>query len=123
MSDEELARAKNMLKSLMMMQLESRMVLCEDIARQYITYGYRVQPKDLCHEIENVTKKDLLSVAMKMILTKPSIGIVGPESSLADKVPSYDEIKNFADYFRNDIFRKHKITSENIAALTNNNSK
>jgi len=38
-SNEELMRAKNMLKSMMMMQLESRLVLCEDIARQFATYG------------------------------------------------------------------------------------
>ena len=35
----ELGRAKNMLKSMMFMQLESRLVLCEDIARQFVTYG------------------------------------------------------------------------------------
>ncbi len=41
---EELSRAKNMLKSMMMMQLESRMVICEDIGRQLITYGHRQVP-------------------------------------------------------------------------------
>ena len=109
-----------MLKSLMMMQLESRMVLCEDIARQFITYGYRQKPEELCQQIDNVTKADLLKVAMKMILTKPSIGIVGPEHSLANKVPKYDDVKNFAEYFRDEMFRKYKVTPASVAALTNN---
>ena len=38
-TEAELDRAKNMLKSMMMMQLESRLVLCEDIARQVERQG------------------------------------------------------------------------------------
>ena len=62
------------------------MVLCEDLARQFITYGHRKQPEELCIQIDNVTKQDLLNVARKMLMTKPSVGIVGPEHSLVNKV-------------------------------------
>ena len=44
--DIELHRARNMLKSGVLMALESRGVLCEDIARQILTYGKR-NPQNL----------------------------------------------------------------------------
>lgn len=66
-SDEELNRAKKMLKSMMMMQLESRLVLCEDIARQYATYGFRESPASVCQKIDAVTGEDLLNVAKMMM--------------------------------------------------------
>lgn len=47
----ELSRAKNMLKSMMYMQLESRLVLCEDIARQFVTYGKRESPISISSKV------------------------------------------------------------------------
>ena len=38
-TDEELSRARNMLKCNVLTQLESRLVLFEDIGRQILTYG------------------------------------------------------------------------------------
>lgn len=88
-SDEELNRAKNMLRSMMMMQLESRLVVCEDIARQISTFGQRELPMEVSKKIESVTKEDLLSVARRMVISPPVIGCVGNDLSL---IPSYDDI-------------------------------
>ena len=66
-SDIELSRAKNMLKSTMMMQLESRLVLCEDIARQFITYDKREYPSVICSKIDAVTADDLMAVGRRMM--------------------------------------------------------
>merc|ERR1712205_100321 len=46
-SDLELARAKNQLTSSLMMNLESRPILFEDIGRQVLTYGARTPPEEL----------------------------------------------------------------------------
>lgn len=89
-SDEELSRAKNMLRSMMMMQLESRIVVCEDIGRQLATYGHRELPADVAKRIEKVTKEDLQKVARKMLRSSPSVGCVGQDLSY---LPSYDRIK------------------------------
>jgi processing peptidase subunit alpha len=96
-TDEELSRAKKMLKSMMMMQLESRLVLCEDIARQYSTYGKRESPTAVCERIDAVTAEDLMGVARRMMLTRPAVGCVGHDLS---KVPTYDDIDTFTEKYR-----------------------
>ncbi|CAN0347924.1 unnamed protein product, partial [Ectocarpus sp. 8 AP-2014] len=44
-TDEELSRARNMLKCNVLTHLESRLVLFEDIGRQMLTYGRRETPE------------------------------------------------------------------------------
>lgn len=91
-TDEELSRAKNMLKSSMMMQLESRLVQCEDIARQFVTYGRRDTQAVMCGLIDAVTAADIMQVATQMMKQKPSVGVVGHDLS---GLPQYEQI---ADY-------------------------
>jgi processing peptidase subunit alpha len=89
---EELSRAKNMLKSMMMMNLESRLMICEDIARQYSTYGHRKSPTSLCTEIDNVTAEDLMRVAREMLSRPPTVSIVGQGLK---NLPVYSDIVQF----------------------------
>eukprot|EP00552_Chaetoceros_brevis_P004769 CAMPEP_0197735418 /NCGR_PEP_ID=MMETSP1435-20131217/671_1 /TAXON_ID=426625 /ORGANISM="Chaetoceros brevis, Strain CCMP164" /LENGTH=102 /DNA_ID=CAMNT_0043323137 /DNA_START=35 /DNA_END=340 /DNA_ORIENTATION=+ len=56
-SDEELDRARNMLKCNVLTQLESRLVLFEDIGRQLLTYGKREDTESMCKKIDDVDKK------------------------------------------------------------------
>ncbi len=87
-----------MLKSLMMMQLESRMVVCEDIGRQ--------KPADLCKQIDAITAQDLLAVAQKFISKNPSVGVVGSDLK---NTPKYEEIHQFAAYQREEMYKKYKL--------------
>lgn len=97
-SKVELSRAKNMLKSMMMIQLESRLVVCEDIARQIATFGVRKEPSEVCAEIDAITEKDLMKVAERMMNSLPTVGVVGPDLS---HVPSYSDIDNYTkSYYR-----------------------
>jgi len=92
-TDQELARAKNQLKSSLLMNLESRPILFEDIGRQVLTYGARKAPEELVAEIEAVTAADINAVAAKMLSTPPSVVVYGDTTS----VPRYDQIaKQFA---------------------------
>jgi mitochondrial-processing peptidase subunit alpha len=91
-TDEELSRARNMCKSMLLMQLESRVVLCEDIARQYVTYGKRQDPTETCQLIDQVTADDLMRVADEMLNHVPAVGCVGHDLS---NVPSYEDIRDF----------------------------
>ena len=95
----ELSRARNQLKSRILMNLESRNVLCEDIGRQLLTYQEREHSSSLCRKVDNVTKEDLLRVAQKMLKTAPSMVAYGSE---LDKIPSYEEVNNFFSVLRVD---------------------
>ena len=90
---------RNQLKSRILMNLESRNVLCEDIGRQLLTYQERDHASVLCRKVDNVTEKDLLRVALKMLKTSPSMVAYGSD---LDKIPSYEEVDKFFSVFRVD---------------------
>lgn len=54
-SHVELNRAKTQLQSMLMMNLESRPVIFEDVARQVLANGYRRQPQYFVEEIGKET--------------------------------------------------------------------
>ena len=87
-SDLELSRAKNQLKSSLLMNLESRPILFEDIGRQVLTYGARTPASELVQQIESVTAADLNKVATKLLSTPPSVVVYGDTTC----VPRYDVI-------------------------------
>lgn len=102
---EELNRAKNMLKSSMMMQLESRLVVCEDIGRQFITYGKREPAGDICAKIDAVSEKDLMKVANLMMEHPPAIACVGEDVSF---LPSFEDIKQFTKSYNHEMWKKYR---------------
>ena len=62
----EVQRAKNQLRSSLLMNLESRMVELEDLGRQVQVHGRKVGVKEMCRKIEELTVHDLRRVA-KMV--------------------------------------------------------
>ncbi len=67
LSEAEVQRAKNQLRSSLLMNLESRMVELEDLGRQVQVYGRKVPVKDMCRSIEKLTVKDLRRVAKQVV--------------------------------------------------------
>ncbi|KAF9700822.1 hypothetical protein EKO04_002050 [Ascochyta lentis] len=63
LKDGEVQRAKNQLRSSLLMNLESRMVELEDLGRQVQVHGRKVGVKEMCAKIEAVTVADLRRVA------------------------------------------------------------
>ena len=96
-TDIELSRAKNMLKSMMLMQLESRLILCEDIARQFAIYGQRSPPEEICAKIDAVTQDDILKLTTNMLKNKVSIGCAGHDLS---HVPAFADIESFVEQMK-----------------------
>ncbi len=98
-TDEELDRARNMLKCNVLSQLESRLVLFEDIGRQILTYGKREGTQQMCEKIDAVTKEDILKLCRNSILgdsaKPPTLASVGDD---IQNVPSQEEV---ARWFRN----------------------
>lgn len=63
LKEGEVRRAKNQLRSSLLMNLESRMVELEDLGRQVQVHGRKVGVKEMCKKIEEVTVADLRRVA------------------------------------------------------------
>ncbi|KAF3851344.1 hypothetical protein F7725_013116 [Dissostichus mawsoni] len=85
----ELERAKTQLKSMLMMNLESRPVIFEDVGRQVLSTGKRKLPHELCDLISNVTASDIKRVSTKMLRSKPAVAALGDLTEL----PSYEHIQ------------------------------
>jgi processing peptidase subunit alpha len=91
--DEELDRARNMLKNHVLTQLESRLVLFEDMGRQVLTYhGHREDNAAMKAKIDAVTKEDLQQLVVRALKKPPTLGAVGER---LHHVPAYDEVKSW----------------------------
>ncbi|PWA37416.1 mitochondrial-processing peptidase subunit alpha [Artemisia annua] len=87
---KQLDRAKQSTKSAILMNLESRMVASEDIGRQILTYGERKPVEFFLKAVDEVTAKDIASLAQKLLsspLTMASHGDV-------IHVPTYDSVSS-----------------------------
>jgi mitochondrial-processing peptidase subunit alpha len=79
-SPEELSRARHQLRSSVLMNLESRAILAEDIGRQVLTLGERMPPMELCDRIMAVSEQDLLQVAKDALRCPPSLATVNVDA-------------------------------------------
>ncbi|EGE05657.1 mitochondrial-processing peptidase subunit alpha [Trichophyton mentagrophytes] len=63
---QEVNRAKNQLRSSLLMNLESRMVELEDLGRQVQVHGRKIGVQEMCKKIEALTVDDLRRVAKQV---------------------------------------------------------
>merc|ERR1712141_749270 len=87
--DTEFNRAKTQLKSMLLMNLESRPVIFEDIARQVLSQGHREDPETYIQKINQVTVKDIQRIAGKMLMSKPAVAAIGN----LDDLPEFHDIE------------------------------
>jgi processing peptidase subunit alpha len=87
----ELARARNQLASSVMMNLETRGLLAEDIGRQVLSHGKRLDPAELTRRIQAVTAEDVARVMRRALASPPAFSAVGDCSSL----PDYDTLRGY----------------------------
>lgn len=87
--EDELARAKKQLTSMLLMNLESRPVIFEDVARQVLAQGKREHPHHYISKIEAITMSDIKKVADKMLASKPSVAAIGTLKDL----PEFNDIQ------------------------------
>ena len=67
LNEIEVARAKNQLRSSLLMNLESRMVELEDLGRQVQVHGRKIPVLEMTDRISNLTIKDLRRVAHMVV--------------------------------------------------------
>lgn len=107
LTNAEVSRAKNQLRSSLLMNLESRMVELEDLGRQVQVHGRKVPVLEMVRKIEQLTVNDLRRVAKKVVgglvnnagkgTGAPTVVIQEAQSSdiTADrKVLQWDEIQD-----------------------------
>lgn len=85
----ELKRAKAQLQSMLLMNLEARPVLFEDIARQVLANGHHRNAQFFLDAIDKVSQQDVRRVAERMLKSKISVAALGDTSRL----PSNEEIE------------------------------
>lgn len=90
LGEPELQRAKRQLQSMLLMNLEARPVVFEDIARQVLATGHRKRPEHFIKAIENVTADDIHRVARQLLKSQPSVAARGD----IHKLPSMADIQS-----------------------------
>lgn len=94
LTEREVARAKNQLRSALLMNLESRAIELEDIGRQVQQRGYRIPVSEMVSKIESLTVEDLRRVAERVFTGKannkgngsgkPTIVVQGDRKTFGD---------------------------------------
>ncbi|XP_006038463.1 mitochondrial-processing peptidase subunit beta [Alligator sinensis] len=88
-TESEVARAKNLLKTNMLLQLDGSTPICEDIGRQMLCYNRRIPIPELEARIEAIDAQVIREICTKYIYEKcPAIAAVGP----IEQLPDYNKI-------------------------------
>ncbi|VAH86076.1 unnamed protein product [Triticum turgidum subsp. durum] len=95
-TEVELTRAKNSTISSVLMNLESRVIVAEDIGRQLLTYGSRKPIDHFLQCMEELTLDDVTAFAKMMLSSQPTMASYGD----VNKVPPYEFISMLLQRFR-----------------------
>jgi len=84
-TEAEVNRAKNLLRTNILLQLDGSTPICEEIGRQLLVYNRRLPLAELEERIDAVNANVIRKVAMKYIYDQcPAISAVGPVEQLPD---------------------------------------
>ncbi|XP_075230029.1 ubiquinol-cytochrome c reductase core protein 1 [Lycorma delicatula] len=96
-TSSEVERAKNLLKTNMLLQLDGTTPVCEDIGRQILCYGRRIPLNELEARIDSVTPEQVRDVCTKYIYDQcPAVAAVGP----VEQLPDYNRIRSSMYWLR-----------------------
>ena len=88
--NQELSRAQAQLKSSILMNLESSSYQTEQIARQLQIYGRTIKTEEMINNINNVSVKDIIKIATRLLSDKPTLIGIGP----INKIESFDSLSS-----------------------------
>ncbi|KAH8741637.1 mitochondrial processing peptidase [Cryptosporidium ryanae] len=93
LTNEELSRAKNIVKGAVSMIYEDKNLLMEDIAMQILSHSEYITTEDLVSSIDKIESDDIKRVSEKILsgIDRPTVIAVGSD---INQLPEYHEIKN-----------------------------
>jgi processing peptidase subunit beta len=90
-SQAEVERAKAQLKASVLLSLDGTTAVAEDIGRQIVTTGRRMEPNEIERRIDAITEKDVMDFANKKLWDQDvAISAVGGIEALFD----YQRLRN-----------------------------
>ncbi|XP_014478164.1 PREDICTED: mitochondrial-processing peptidase subunit alpha isoform X1 [Dinoponera quadriceps] len=89
-TDNELARAKKQLQSMLLMNLEQRPVAFEDIGRQVLATGSRKRSEYFIQAIEGISKDDINRVTRRLLKSPPCMAARGEVKT----IPSLSDVQS-----------------------------
>ncbi|MEQ2281089.1 hypothetical protein AMECASPLE_026771, partial [Ameca splendens] len=90
-TESEVARAKNLLKTNMLLHLDGSTPICEDIGRQMLCYSRRIPLHELEARIDAIDSNTIKEVCTQYIYNRaPAIAAVGP----IEQLPDYNQIRS-----------------------------
>jgi len=89
----ELSRAKNMLKTSMFINLESRQILADDLGRQLTIFGKRYSPHELVSKIDQITVPDVQNLVRRILSSPPTVVYLGHSDEIK-RMPPYEKLVN-----------------------------
>lgn len=102
LTETDVMRARNQLKKNLLVSLEARYALIDDIGRQILSYGYRHSMESVISEIEAVTLDSLRKHTLRMLQTPPVIIVHGVGVSQAissEEIEDlYAQIRDIAEH-------------------------
>ena len=87
-SDEELEKAKTQIRAALLMRAEEISEHADNNASEFLHYGKIRTKENLIKEINAVTKKQIVTYAQKLFISKPTVSALGPINNMM----SYDDI-------------------------------
>jgi processing peptidase subunit beta len=93
----EVQRAKNLLKTNLLLMLDGSTPVCEDIGRQMLCYGRRIPINEIDARIDAVDAQTVRDVCTKYIYDRcPAVAGVGP----IEQLPDYNRIRSAMYWIR-----------------------
>lgn len=90
-SEAETERAKAQLKASLLLSLDGTTAVAEDIGRQIVTTGRRLEPPELEKAIGNISERDVMKFAQRRLWDQDvAVSAVGSIEGLLD----YNRIRN-----------------------------
>eukprot|EP01120_Amphizonella_sp_Union-15-10_P008699 TRINITY_DN316_c0_g1_i3.p1 TRINITY_DN316_c0_g1~~TRINITY_DN316_c0_g1_i3.p1 ORF type:complete len:201 (-),score=48.31 TRINITY_DN316_c0_g1_i3:79-681(-) len=97
LSKEELAIAKTKVKSALLMQLDGSSNIAEDIGRNLIALGRRLEPVEMFRRIDAITEADISRIQDEYLYdADPAVTAIGP----LDTMPDYNQIRGWTYWNR-----------------------
>ncbi|PVU96143.1 hypothetical protein BB559_002493 [Furculomyces boomerangus] len=96
-TEAEVERAKQQLKTSLLLNLDGTTAVAEDIGRQMLTHGKRMEPSQVAAAIDRITVKDVHRVAYEKIWdNEVAVVGVGPVNGL----PDYNRVRYGMSFMR-----------------------